>query len=63
MESTYLGDGLYATNIGHGSFMITSGSHILEEAENVVYIGIYELNALNEFVKSQQIPQAETSSA
>jgi ubiquinone biosynthesis protein COQ9 len=54
MESTYLGDGLYATNIGNSSFMITSGSHILEEADNVVYIGIHELNALNEFVKTKE---------
>lgn len=51
-EPQYLGDGVYAQQWAMipGGVILSTGSHILEEAENVVYLEPEVIDALQKFL-------------
>ena len=51
--ATYLGDGVYASVTDeHGTIVLTTGSHINEIADNVIYLDPSVMAALVEFKDS-----------
>ena len=58
IEPTYLGDGVYAVEDDRG-IVLTTGSHLISEADNVVVLEPKVWKALKRWVETPAYPDVE----